>query len=276
MEPLFFIQLAASFFVGGSLIALKSLIAERLSAKAAGIVLQLPSTVLVSFFFIALGDSPEAAGKAATLIPLMQGVVLLAITVYIYIARIELSKPVSIFFSLCLSLLAWLLFAFSVTKEGFSNLTLSINVYALSALIAYYLLTIRSHSQAQARGAAGLSSALSQKLFRAFFSGTVVAVSFALAKTLGPTWGGIFSTFPAASISILVAYHKKHGAVFLARAFSNVPLGSLSLVAFGLAGMYAYPKFGAVGGTTAAFGASLVTAFFISRFSGASSETPSS
>ena len=65
MKNLFLIQLIISFVVGGLFIALLTLVAERVSLKWRGAVLSLPSTVVISFFFIGLTKSPADVTGAA-------------------------------------------------------------------------------------------------------------------------------------------------------------------------------------------------------------------
>lgn len=59
IDKLFLIQVVTSFIVGGVFIAILGFIAERSSPKVAGIVLSLPSTMAISFFFIGWTLSPS-------------------------------------------------------------------------------------------------------------------------------------------------------------------------------------------------------------------------
>ncbi len=52
MSKLFIIQLIVSFIVGGSIIALLSLAAEKVNKTIAGILIAFPSTVALGFFFL--------------------------------------------------------------------------------------------------------------------------------------------------------------------------------------------------------------------------------
>ncbi|MBN1224817.1 MAG: DUF3147 family protein, partial [Candidatus Aminicenantes bacterium] len=52
MTKIFLIKLVLSFFVGGAWVAAATLIADKYGTKIGGIIIGLPSTLLVSLFFI--------------------------------------------------------------------------------------------------------------------------------------------------------------------------------------------------------------------------------
>ena len=86
MNTLFQIQLIASFIVGGGIITLLTLIAEKVDKKIARIVLAFPSTVALGFFFIGLTTTTETVSQIipSTFIPL--GLSIFFIAIYPYIA----------------------------------------------------------------------------------------------------------------------------------------------------------------------------------------------
>jgi len=73
MDNLFALQLITSFFVGGSLIALLSFIAERASEKMAGVIISLPATISISYFFIGWVLSPVKVAEIAPAAPVLAG-----------------------------------------------------------------------------------------------------------------------------------------------------------------------------------------------------------
>ncbi len=51
---IFHLQLLVSFLVGGAITAVLSLVAEKSHTKIAGVIVALPSTIAIGYFFIAL------------------------------------------------------------------------------------------------------------------------------------------------------------------------------------------------------------------------------
>ena len=70
--------------VGGCFITLLSYIAEKTNEHVAGIIVMLPSTIVLGYFFLGLTTSAEQVALLvpATLIPL--GIVILSSIIYIY------------------------------------------------------------------------------------------------------------------------------------------------------------------------------------------------
>src|ERR1043166_8360259 len=80
------IQLLISFVAGGCFITLLAYLAENSSEKNAGIIMMLPSTIVLGYFFLGITTSAEKVVEVvpATLIPL--GIVIFSSVIYIYCA----------------------------------------------------------------------------------------------------------------------------------------------------------------------------------------------
>ena len=63
MVKTFYIQLIISFIAGGGFIALFTFIAEKVDAQVSGIILSLPSSAALGFFFVGWFLSPEVAAN---------------------------------------------------------------------------------------------------------------------------------------------------------------------------------------------------------------------
>lgn len=247
---LFQIQLLTSFIVGGVSIAALSFIAERASAKTAGIIISFPTTIAIGFFFIGWATSPTAVVDAVAIIPAMEGVVALFTTAYLYLSKIRLRKGLSIVVSTVGSLAVWAGLAFPLAAYKFSHLGLSVLMYMILAGIAYYFITIKPHESA---APVSLKYSTSEKIYRALFAGTVTALAVYLSKTLGTVWGMIFSAFPAVYISTMTIIYKNHSKAMLFKVFKNSPLGTLVFVLYAIAAMYTFPALGLLGGTIVSY-----------------------
>ncbi len=262
MNKLFFIQIAASFIVGGAGVAFLSFIAERVSSRTAGIVLAFPSTGALGYFFLAWALSPEAVARVipATFIPL--GLTAMFPVFYTYSAK-ALSpyltkKGYQVAASFSLSTICWLALALPAALFKLSDFGLGMIGYVLLVIIADFLLHRRRYTKAPA-----LSYTTGQKIGRAAFVGLIIATVLVLGKTLDVIWGGVFAMFPAAFSSTLMLLHWYYDSQSVSAAAQNAPIGSLSICVYSIAVMFAFPKFGFILGTVLAYCASLLTTLIL-------------
>lgn len=258
MEKLFLTQLIASFFVGGIFIAVLAFIAERANPKIAGVILALPSTMAVGYFFIGLTLSPLAVKEIFSVLTVNTGINLVLISVYLYFAQFQLKKINSIILSTGIYVGIWLLVSIPLAIFKFSNALYAVLIYGVLLISAHYLLAVRNKiGPPQSL----LTYTKYQKLGRAVFAGLIIVLAVLLAKVLGPFWGGIFSAFPAAFLSTLIILHWYYNGQFLFRIVRGIPLGSPAFVIYAAVASYAFPAFGVWIGTVLSYAASLV--FFL-------------
>ena len=257
MDIFFITQLLISFLIGGSIIAVLSFAAEKANAKTAGIILSLPSTVVVSFLFIGWVTSAQAVSDIAPTAIATDGSVMIFTVVYMYASRVHLKKIQSIFFSLISGLASWFLLSVPLALYKFDNLLISVCLFISAAAIAYYFLTIKNKNNNQD---IPLAYTASQKIGRAVFAGAIICLAVFLSKILHPFWGGIFSSFPAAFTSTFVILHWYYGSDMLFKVGKTVAAGSFVYMPYVLASHWTFPAFGIIGGTITAYAISL--AFF--------------
>jgi len=244
--------------VGGIVIALLSFLVERADKKIAGIILSLPSTAVISYIFIAWTISPEAVGAIAPASLATCGSTIIFTTVYIYLAKIKLSKIKSICLSLIGALLVWFLLSVPLAVYKLDNIIIGFLLYFITICIAYYFLTIKNQEQ---KSSDLLTYTTSQKIGRAIIAGLIISLSVFLSKIINPFWGGIFSGFPAAFSSTFLILHWYYGSHMLFKVAKTMPIGSLVYIPFIIASHWTYPAFGIFGGTIFAYFFALV-AFF--------------
>ncbi|MDP2624629.1 MAG: DUF3147 family protein [Candidatus Peregrinibacteria bacterium] len=255
MLTVFQLQLLASFFLGGGMIALLSFWAERAPSRTAGVILSLPSTVAIGLFFIGWTLGPERMPEVVAPIPFTAGSVFLFVIAYLYLSKLKLPKPASMLLCISASLTIWLAISFPIAISGFNNLGLSLLAFITLGLIGYYFITLKPHTRASQKP---LTYTPLQKIARAAFAGSIITIAVYLANTLGPVWGGVFSYFPAVYTSTLLILHWKYNSDFLFKVFKHTPIGSIPTITFAIACAYTFPVFGVVGGILLAYGISLV------------------
>jgi len=82
MDHTFLLKILLSFLLGGVWITFSTIIAERFGSKLGGVLAGLPSTVIISLFFIGWTQSPTIASKATTVVPIIMGIDALFVVVY--------------------------------------------------------------------------------------------------------------------------------------------------------------------------------------------------
>lgn len=262
MNNILLLQLIISFIIGGSFVALLSLIAERVSSRFAGIILAFPSTIAIGFFFLGWTLSPQAAAKIvpATLLSLGFSVLYPIIYVYsaIWCSKFISSKIQQIIFCFSISTLFWLVLSLPIVILKINNLALGIVGYIVLALLAHVLFSTKKENKSSLQ-----PYTLKQKIYRSAFIGLIIALAVFFGKTFGSFWGGAFATFPAAFSSSLIILHWYYEPQKLFSVVRKVPLGSLSLCTYLLTVMIAFPLFGFVFGTIIAYCVSLITTIIL-------------
>ncbi|MBU1119309.1 hypothetical protein KKH43_05500 [Patescibacteria group bacterium] len=264
MDTLFLTQLITSFIVGGAVIALLTLLAERVNTHASGIVLALPSTMALGFFFLGWAVSAKQVANVipSTLIPL--GLAVLFPIFYIYIAErtsaIFTSKYTQILVSTTISMGLWFILGLPVVLLQFNSFFVGILGYAALTLTSSVLLNRTSRKKLPSP-----TYSPAQKIGRAVFAGCVSMLVVLFGKIFGPFWGGMFTMCPAALLSSLVMLHWYYDPKNLFPTFKRFALGSVTLLVYSFTVMLVFPVIGFVFGTIVAYATSLFTSLLLSK-----------
>ena len=242
-------QLVVSFVAGGAFIALLSLAAERVSPAIAGIILNLPSTMVLSFFFIGWTLGPARVAEIAPALPLTFGVTLLFNVVYVLVALRVPGKVAGMAVATVAGLGFWFSLTASLAYWRFNQPLLSTAGFAVAVIIAHLVFRRLAKDAAPVR----MHFTTTDIVLRSCCAGGIIATVVLLSKTLGVFWGGMFSAFPAANLSSMLILHRSRGAHSLSGIVRNMPIGAISPLIFLFAAAAAFPAFGTVGGTVAAF-----------------------
>ncbi|MCJ7579535.1 MAG: DUF3147 family protein [Candidatus Aminicenantes bacterium] len=253
IDSTFILQVIFSFIVGSLWILMTTLFADRFGSKIGGFIGGLPSTAAVSFFFIGLTQSPQAAALATTVFPMSYAFTGLFLILYALFWR----KGFIPAFGFSIS--AWFFLSACVVLLKIDNFIVSVCLYFLFFIFAVYILEYRL--KLPSIGKADIHYSALQYLIRAVFGGFVVALAVFLSRIGGPVFGGIFSAFPAVFISILFINYRSRGMKF-SRAMTKPLLvtGMISIFMYGLGVRYLYPSLGLWWGTLGAYVFSLVGA----------------
>jgi uncharacterized membrane protein (GlpM family) len=258
MTDPFILKLALSFIAGSLWITFGTVLAERYGTKIGGLVAGLPSTILVSLFFIAWTQSVETATAATTVVPIIGGINCLFIIVYIYLVRINF------WLALAGALAVWFFSSLVLVIIRFNNFPFSIFAYIFMLVFSYWIaehrLAVRSETGRK------IQYTIPIILFRGVFSGLVIVLAVVMTKVGGPLIGGMFAMFPAMFIGTLFITYFTHGASFSAAVMKASILGAISVVVYGASVRYAYVPLGLLAGTFVSLFISFCCYFLIHQF----------
>ncbi|MFA6530643.1 MAG: DUF3147 family protein [Candidatus Micrarchaeia archaeon] len=252
------LKIILSFIAGGVWITFSVVLAEKLGNKIGAILIALPTTMLVSLFFIGWTASPGFAAETARIIPFA----MIANSIYIFSLILFLKKYGNLAFliSFAIWITAALLLKMVNGVDMIIGVLADIAITALLFYIAEKRMNIRS-----ADGARG-EYPIAELFARAAFAGGVVALSVIVANFAGPVWGGIFATFPAATLSSMYILNKKRGPDFAMATCKAMLPATMTIIVYVIAVHAAYPDYGLIIGTVISYAASILSGVLIYIF----------
>ncbi len=258
MTSIFLLKVFLSFLAGSLWITAGTILAERYGTKIGGLIAGVPSTILMSFFFIAWTQSVNTAVEATSIVPLIGGITCLFVVAYIVLLKINF------WVALIGAIIVWSFLSYTVVFLELNNFAVSLIAYVLLLFLSYRfvdkVLKVRSEPGKKLR------FTFAAMLFRALFSGGVIALAVIMTKIGGPLLGGMFSMFPAMFIGILCITYFSNGPSFSAAVMKAAMLGAISVVVYGMSVRYTYLTLGLMWGTVVSFLASLGSSLLIHYF----------
>jgi uncharacterized membrane protein (GlpM family) len=253
---IFWLRVALSFVVGGIWLMLISVIAEKSRHKLAALLGGLPSTVLISLFFIGLNQGTKYAAHATIVTPVVFIIDAYFVLLLIYFARKNYLT------GLLVSSVFWFIATWLVVLSKLTSYPISLTIWVLG--MAVLIAILRKGSKAKKTEKLAVQFSHTQLVLRSLFAGAVIAFAVLISHYSGPIIGGIFTAFPAAYISTFTILYFARGLNF-AESFTRLLIvsGCINTVIYSIAVYYLYPRFGIYTGTLLAFAASLASSFFI-------------
>lgn len=259
ITKIFLFELLLTFLIGSSWIYFTVLAGTRFGSKTGGFIGGLPSTALLSFFFIGFTQSPEIASSVTSVFPLAIAISGLFLVVYALLARHGFMP--AIIASICF----WFLLSAIILFFRLEIFLLNLAIYATVMIFAYLMLEknlkIRSVSFDKTE------QPKKQLLIRSAFGGLVVMLTVLIERAGGPVLGGLIAAFPAMFISTLTISYKTHGIEF-SRAMTK-PLmvtGMITVAVYAIALRYLYLYTGLYAGTILSICISGISAWLTYRF----------
>jgi hypothetical protein len=235
------LRTALSFFLAAIWVMAMTLATERLGSRRGGLLVTLPSTIIVALFFIGLENGGELAADTAMTIPAGMGVNIIFLVVFISTVRHGLGR------ALAASMAAWFLLAALLYLLDPANLAIALGIYALAALSA--TLWLRTRHRYAEEGGRNIKYRARDVLFRGVFAGTVIAIAVFMTSVGGPVLGSILSVFPAIFLSTMIILYTRQGEKFTGATGRSMIPGTVNVVVYAVAAYLLFPIYGAITGT---------------------------
>ncbi|MCC7570146.1 DUF3147 family protein [Candidatus Micrarchaeota archaeon] len=256
----FFLKAIISFFVGGFWATLSTIIAEKYGTRLGALITSLPSTLVVTLFFIAFTQTPEIAAEATAIIPVIMGINGLFILTYVI-----LSKK-NFYSAIIFPVLLWVLSVSFLIYINFNNLLLSILLFIVLFSFTFYIFTTKIKLQPCA--GRNVKYTPLKILFRGILCGFIVCLGVVLGKFAGPLVGGSLSIFPAVFLSTIIIIHTEQGNSFSASLMRTVFLiSSVNMVVYAILVNFLYPIMNYMLATVICYCASVAVALLFYKFS---------
>ncbi len=255
----FTLKLMLGFVVGGAWITLSTIAAEKFGSKIGGLIGGLPSTIVVSFFFIAWTQGPAQVHDSTTFMPFAFVINVVYLLTYAVLSRRGLTAGIAG------ALSAWFVLTALLIESRLDSLPLAIVTWLLASAIGYYVVQYRLNIRSQSR--VPIRYTPLQIAWRAVFSGAVISFAIIMSKVGGPAWGGIFSAFPAVYTSTLIITSHSVSIDFSRSLIPPLLIsGVINPVVFGLVLRFIIFDFNLVTATVLAYSASMVSAYLTYQF----------
>lgn len=253
----------AAFLVGGIYVATMARCAERFGSKAGGLLLAMPSTILVGVSFIAWSEGTAALHDAASILPATISAAVLFLIAFVNLARRSL-------------LLAYLgaIGCWLAVTVPFASL--EVHNLAVSCLVAVGLFSvgILAFRKVPHRSTKAASQSFRMLAMRFCVAGAVSAATVIVAHLAGPFWGGVCASYPAVFSASLFILVRSHGVEFTTSVGRTMIFGGIANAVFAVV-IYALTVFMPAGPAIAlAYLASIAFALVAHRLLTGSARSP--
>jgi hypothetical protein len=258
LKDIFIIKLFLSFLIGGAWVVTATHLADKYGTKIGGIITGLPSTALVSLFFIGWTQSPGVSAEATTIIPIIG-----AVNAFFLLAYITLVRK-NFWLALSCSFLVWSGLSLFLALINFRSFLLSIAIYVVVAFLCF--LFIEKGIKVKSERPRPVKNTFNTLIFRGFFSGAIIAMAVVMGKIGGPLFGGMFAMFPAMFTGTLLITYFSHGSLFSSAMMKIALLSASSVVLYAVLVRFTYVPLGLFFGTAVSILVSFSYAFMIHAF----------
>jgi len=241
----FVVKWLLSLLVGSIWVIVSTTVAEKISGKLGGLITGLPSTAVITFLFIGLTQGVDAVKTASVTLTLMSGFYSFFFITYLLLSKTNFSKALTGSFTV------WFMCALLVAIINPSSLTISV--------IAWLFLIVLSISWVSKNITIKIKK-IPKKIvgspiwLKSLLSGLIISGVVLISKIAGPSWGGIFATFPSLSVVTLLVTNRSGGLEFTRLIAKNIQISiTTTLGLFAVFSYFLFPNLGVMLGTITSY-----------------------
>jgi len=238
------LSVVLSFILTAVWVTIATVVTERMGTKVGAVVITLPSSAVIAFYFIAVEQGAEFAAQAAVVVPAEMGINVVFLGLFVAMSRRGL--PVA----LAASLGGWTVLSAGLYMANIGDLWISWAVFL--ALIAGTSVWLRSSHHFSQQPGKNLQYTAGELAFRGLFAGLMISLSVVGAAVGGPAVAGILSVFPAIFTSTMVILYLRQGREFTGAVGTVMVVSSTNVVVYTTVIHFAYPEVGLGWGTAVA------------------------
>lgn len=224
-----------------------SLVAERISARAAGVLAGFPHGIAIVLYFIGIEQGVEFAAEAARFA--IAGLSANVVLAYVYAQLAHWRVLWASIGALAAFLGTATLLRIIAPGPGMAAL--------LTLVTAAVIWVLLQKTQAEDHSKKPKVKP-AEMLLRALFAALIVVLITGGAALVGPGWAGLLAGFPVVTFPLLVIIHARHGAIPIRAIVRHYPFGLLSLLAFTLTVSWGFSALGIGLGTLLGLAVALV------------------
>ncbi len=229
-----------------------SLVAERLSARLAGVLAGFPHGIAIVLWFIGREQGAAFAAEAA-------GFATAGLAANVVLAHVHARLAGRLGDSPAAVVVAALggVGAFLASAALLRLIAPGPWAGAAMTLAAIAVVHLLLRSGGAAAGLARPETRLTELLARAALAGGIVVLITAAAAWLDPRWAGLLAGFPVVTFPLLLILHTRHGSGAVGAVVRHYPFGLLALLVFTLTVRWSFAAVGIDRGTLIGLAASL-------------------
>jgi len=258
MDP-FYLRLILAFVISGTWITFATVAAEKFGSTLGGVLVGMPSNIVVAFFFIGWTQGSQQLFNTTTPFPLTFAVNSIFLLVYAILARRGLILGISG------ALFVWIVLEIPIVLWNVTNFSVALGAWLIIFLLCFWALEKQPGIRSQHKVTVSYTPA--SVMWRALLSGTMVSCAVVMSRIGGPMWGSVFASFPAVMTSTLIITSTSGGVDF-SRSLT-IPLlvsSQVNCMVYALVIRYTVLSLGVVEATIVAYVCAMLSTYLTYNF----------
>ncbi len=239
------LRVGLAFVLAGTWIGGATMAGEKLGNRVGGLLVNLPSNIVLSLLFIGITKGVPFAVEAAAASTM--GMTMNVLFIFVFVLALPRGIPAAITISLSM----WFVSAVVLAFLRVESVALALLLFVIAAVGGFVALEYGAEVVSVPKKRVPFS--LRGLLIRALFAGTVVASAVLIAQIAPAYITGIATTFPAVMLSTLTILAKTQGTAFTRATGKILMPSSSNIIVYAFAVRYLYPRLGLLAGTVVAF-----------------------